>query len=128
MDQRIDLSGDWKINISQEIKGQNLNFTLLCTLSQIGDQVIGLMVFDIDRIDYQFTSVLKDDRKYDIQLQGEIRGGQLKMQYTNIQRDIHQFGYLISTIESNSRMNGLFIGFGPEAGGLISGSVEFWRQ
>lgn len=128
MAQNIDLSGNWELEISQQIDAKQVTYALSCTLSQLGDQVIGQMVFDLDKIQHQFTSILNKGRKFDIQLKGRVIGAQLQMQYLNLQREIPQFGSLLSTLESSDRMNGLFIGFGPESGGLISGTVHFKRM
>ena len=127
MAKRIDLSGAWKVKVSQRIKKKKINYEIDCNLSQQGDLIIGELIYDLKRIDYTFKSELKKSRKAYINMNGQIRGNQIHLHYDNRRRKVNQFGSFVLDIKSPDELRGRFVGNGPESGGLITGRVRFRR-
>ena len=127
MPNEIELSGSWKIQVSQKVNKKRLSYSIDCTISHIGTQVIGTLYYDLTKINYKFKSGLKNKQRFTLPFEGTVQGRQLQMVYNNNKRKLRQLGSIILNIKSNDNMEGLFIGYGPESRGLISGDVTFQR-
>ena len=125
MPKNINLSGGWNVEVSQKIKKKRLVYSVNGEIAHIGDQVIGNLNYDLKKINYDFASIPKNKRRFIISFSGAVHKDQFHIQYENKDNKINQFGSAFMTIKSNSLMEGIFLGFGPESKGPIIGKIRF---
>jgi hypothetical protein len=124
----INLAGDWEVRITQKLRPKQLKYNLTCMLTHVEDRVLGVLIYDLGNISYDFKSALKDRRTTRLQLRGRLQRDKLQLQYESNFQKAPQYGSMILEITSGDSMKGLFIGYGPESDGLISGKVEFRKR
>ena len=124
----VNLTGSWTLKINQKVRKQKLAYSTTLSLKQVGNQVTGVLLYDLNKLKYKFKSGLKKLPRLEIQVQGSIEKGYLHMTYQNTDTKIQQFGSFFLEIKSAKNLRGYFIGYGPESGGLVRGSIRGRRS
>lgn len=124
------LSGTWNVTVNQvsDEKDKRIVYDMKVNIKQVGNLVIGEFNFKLKEIPINFDKELKTQANFKTPFQGEINQGHLHFTYNNPDPEIDQFGSAMLKIDSDSRMEGLFLGFGPETQTIVQGTLVFKKE
>lgn len=122
-----DLNGEWTISIDQQSDDNPVAYEMIVNIKQTGARVIGEFNFVLKDIPLPFDKELKGVKGFKTPFSGQIYKGHIRMDYENVNPGIDQFGSAMIKIISDKKMEGHFLGFGPETQEIVVGTLTFSR-